>query len=108
MPDIASKFGDPRYAGWHYGDIFGTPDQLTADGNDLFALLAKAAARPDVPPVIHICGTEDYLWQDNVKMKEAFESIKWPGYIFESHPGAHGWDFWDKHIQTILKFFFCQ
>ena len=108
VTDIAAKFGDPRYESWQFEDIFGTPDQLAADGNDLFELLSKATSQPATPPVIHICGTEDYLWQDNVKMKEAFENVKWPRYVFESHPGVHSWDFWDKHIQTILKFFFCQ
>lgn len=108
VTDIAAKFGDPRYAGWDFEDIFGSPEQLAADGNDLFELLKKLPSAPKVPRFIQICGTEDYLWQDNLKLKDAFEASGIPGYIFESHPGIHSWDFWDQYIQTILKFFFCQ
>lgn len=106
VTDIAAKFGDPAYAGWQFEDIFGTPADLAADGNDLFALLDKAAAAPQKPKVMQICGTEDYLWADNLKLKKAFEDSLWPEYHFESHPGVHSWDFWDQHIQAILKFFF--
>ena len=108
VTDIAGKFGNPRYQHWGFEDIFGSPEAVKADGNDLFELLPHSAARPKLPPVIQICGTEDYLWEDNLKLKAAFETLRWPGYVFESHPGVHSWDFWDKHIQTILKFFFAR
>ena len=108
VTDIAAKFGDPRYAGWQFENIFGSPDELAADGNDLFVALKQASAASEKPRIIQICGTEDYLWEDNLKLKAAFEEINWPGYHFESHPGVHSWDFWDVYIQTILKYFFCQ
>jgi putative lysine transport system ATP-binding protein len=108
VTDIAAKFGDPRYAGWQFEDIFGSPELLASDGNDLFASLDKSAKLTTKPRIIQICGTEDYLWQDNLKLKEAFEKNNYSDYVFESHPGAHSWDFWDLYIQTILKFFFQQ
>ena len=108
VTDIAAKFGDPRYAGWQFEDIFGAPELLASDGNDLFASLDKSAKLTTKPRIIQICGTEDYLWQDNLKLKEAFEKNNYSDYVFESHPGAHSWDFWDLYIQTILKFFFQQ
>ena len=106
VTDIAAKFGDPRYAGWQFEDIFGSPELLAADGNDLFASLDKTAKVPQKPRIIQICGTEDYLWQDNLKLKDAFEKNNYPDYVFESHPGVHSWDFWDVYIQDIIKFFF--
>lgn len=106
VTDIAAKFGDPRYAGWQFEDIFGSPELLAADGNDLFSALDKAVQAPQKPRIIQICGTEDYLWQDNLKLKGAFEKNNYPDYVFESHPGVHSWDFWDVYIQDILKFFF--
>ena len=108
VTDIASKFGESRYAGWQFENIFGSPEELAADGNDLFAALEKAASASVKPRIIQICGTEDYLWEDNLKLKAAFEKAQWPEYHFESHPGVHSWDFWDVYIQTILKYFFCQ
>jgi S-formylglutathione hydrolase FrmB len=106
VTDIAAKFDDPRYAGWQFEDIFGSPELLAADGNDLFASLDKTAKAPQKPRIIQICGTEDYLWQDNLKLKDAFKKNNYPDYVFESHPGVHSWDFWDVYIQDILKFFF--
>ena len=106
VTDIAAKFGESRYNGWSFEEIFGSPDQLAADGNDLFDLLKKASSAPAKPRIIQICGTEDYLWEDNLKLKAAFEEAKWNDYHFESHPGIHSWVFWDQYIQTILKFFF--
>jgi putative lysine transport system ATP-binding protein len=55
---------------------------------------------------MQICGTEDYLWEDNLKLKKAFEDARVEHYCFESHPGSHNWGFWDQYIQTILKYFF--
>ena len=106
VTDIAAKFGDPRYAGWNFEDIFGSPDRLAADGNDLFELLKKAAESGKMPRFMQICGTEDYLWEDNLKLKKAFEDARVEHYCFESHPGSHNWGFWDQYIQTILKYFF--
>jgi len=106
VTDIAAKFDDPRYKTWQFDDIFGSPEQLAADGNDLFDSLKKAASAPVKPRIIQICGTEDYLWQDNVKMRDAFQAANWPEYRFESHPGCHSWEFWDTYIKTILTFFF--
>lgn len=106
VTDIKAKFGDPRYANWQFEDIFGSPEELEKDGNDIFALLKKAAGSTKVPRLIQLCGTEDYLWEDNLKLKAAFEAASWNGYRFESHPGAHNWEFWDLYVKTILKFFF--
>ena len=58
------------------------------------------------PRIIQICGTEDYLWQDNVKMRDAFQAANWPENRFESHPGCHSWEFWDTYIKTVLTLFF--
>ena len=108
VTDIISKFGDPRYQGWQFENIFGSPEEVISKGNDLFTALDKTACQAVKPRIIQICGTEDYLWQDNLKLKSAFEKNSYPDYVFESHPGIHSWDFWDVHIQTILKFFFHQ
>ena len=105
---IIAKFGDPRYQGWQFENIFGSPEEVISGGNDLFTALDKTAREAVKPRIIQICGTEDYLWEDNLKLKSAFEKNSYPDYVFESHPGVHSWDFWDIHIQTILKFFFHQ
>ena len=106
VTDIAVKFDDPLYTGWQFDEIFGSPEALAGDGNDLFASLKKAAAGTLKPRIIHICGTEDYLYPENIRMRDAFRAADWPEYRYEEHPGAHSWAFWDQYILTILDFFF--
>lgn len=41
------------------------------------------------------CGTEDWLWSDNLKFKKLMlgHGLK---LTFEQWPGVHNWDFWDE------------
>jgi S-formylglutathione hydrolase FrmB len=59
---------------------------------------------PEKRPALYFdCGTDDYLYRDNVAFHAHLNAI---GYQHEytQHPGAHSWDYWDKHIQTALAF----
>ena len=51
------------------------------------------------------CGTEDFLWKENVRFKEHLEKLKIP-FTWKERPGTHGWDFWDVCIQNFLRFAF--
>jgi S-formylglutathione hydrolase FrmB len=50
-----------------------------------------------------VCGTEDFLYEDNKSFHEYLlkENVSHT-YVEES--GVHNWDFWDKHIKTTLDF----
>ena len=47
-------------------------------------------------------GLQDFLLDGNVRLKEKFESLDYD-YTYIDGPGGHGWAFWDKHIQYVLK-----
>jgi S-formylglutathione hydrolase FrmB len=51
------------------------------------------------------CGTEDFLYQDNVKFRKAIEKMDFD-FKYEESPGDHSWGYWDLKIQTVLKFIF--
>ena len=66
--------------------------------NDLFHLIAQAK---EPPPLYLCCGTDDVVYDDNVRFVEA---CRRHGVTLESQlgPGAHEWGYWDAKIQDVL------
>lgn len=93
-----------RYNTPEMKNIFGDKDRVIQEGNDLFALAEKTAKMANPPKIMSICGTEDFLYDDNAKFRDFMKSIKYPGYIYHEGPGTHNWGFWDQWIQLGLKF----
>ena len=83
-------------------DIFGPVDQLRGSDNDLFAVAERLSRRPEAMPRVYMwCGTEDFLYQSNVRMRDHLRAL---GYdlTYEESPGDHQWKYWDEKIQTVL------
>ncbi|THF74061.1 alpha/beta hydrolase [Cohnella fermenti] len=84
--------------------IFGDrPVEGTAD--DLFELLRRRPQEAKLPELYQVCGTEDFLYEGNVRFRDAIQASGYPGYRYEEEPGEHNWEFWDKHIQNALALF---
>ncbi len=81
--------------------IFGSKERIAANGDDLFALAEKAQPRPRV---LQVCGTEDFLYPQNLRFRDHLRGLGYPGFEFIEESGAHTWDFWDRHIQYGLEF----
>lgn len=82
--------------------IFGSAGQLKGSDNDLLALAKKRAReKKNLPRLYAWCGTEDFLYQDNLR---AWERVKDLGYDLtcEESPGDHQWKYWDAKIQDVL------
>ncbi len=82
--------------------VFGGRD-IEGTENDTLWLLEKAAASEGPKPLLYqCCGTEDFLYEGNVKFKELADRT---GYevttVFDE--GDHNWEYWDAHIQDVLK-----
>jgi S-formylglutathione hydrolase FrmB len=84
--------------------IFGDPSAIP-ESSDLFALVEKVAAKAKKPRVFMTCGTEDFLHESNIKMRDAIKKTKAFDLKFEEWPGVHEWGFWDISIQKMLKHF---
>ncbi len=68
--------------------------------NDLLALAVAA----DPKPAMRIdVGTEDFLLDQNRGMHKLFSEA---GIVheYEEFPGAHTWEYWDKHVQEAIAF----
>ena len=81
--------------------IFG--EELVVPENDDLFYLAEECDKKELKPRIYMAvGTEDFLYEDNVLLKEKFESLNYDFSYFESE-GAHTWEFWDYHIEKVLE-----
>ena len=82
-------------------DSFGDPKKLSGSKYDLFALYDQDVKGGCVPKLYQAVGTEDFLYQSNLHVKEVLEA-KHADLIYKEDKGGHDWNFWDKYIQDIL------
>lgn len=71
---------------------------------DPIVLVRKCATNPNRPRLIQLCGTEDFLYEDNQRFKQIAEEAGY-GHTYMEGPGEHEWPFWDKAIQRVFQFF---
>ncbi len=84
-------------------DIFGDPRKLAGGPNDLFAMAARLRrAGERLPRLFLCCGEQDFLWEDNVRLKSHLEKLGVP-FTWRQGPGSHEWSYWDAEIQNVLK-----
>lgn len=82
--------------------IFGPIDSLVGSPNDLFPLAQRLSKqRVPRPQLYQWCGTEDFLYADNVRFHEHAKALGL-GILYEEGPGGHTWDCWDAQIQRVL------
>jgi putative tributyrin esterase len=83
-------------------EMFGADPRGT--DHDLLKLAADASKpRAILPKLLIDCGTDDFLISDNREFHAKLESM---GIEHEYHefPGAHDWDYWDRHVQEAIAF----
>ena len=83
--------------------FFGCEEELKGSDNDLFALAERLAAGKKKRPRLYAwCGTEDFLYEDNLR---AWEHMRKLGYDLtcEESEGDHQWKYWDAKIQDVLR-----
>ncbi|MFF5174487.1 alpha/beta hydrolase [Micromonospora sp. NPDC000089] len=77
---------------WDDRPVSGTDD-------DTVALVRRAGG--DTPPLYVACGTEDFLYDDNLRFVEAARGQGVP-VTADFSPGDHDWAYWDAKIQDVL------
>ncbi len=84
-------------------NIFGTEEEFEGSENDLFACAKrlKDSGKP-LCDIFQWCGTEDFLYEQNVDFRNYMQSIDYPVTYTES-PGVHAWEYWDEQIQNVLR-----
>jgi S-formylglutathione hydrolase FrmB len=83
--------------------IFGTVDEFKGSENDLFHVATRLAkSKQPQPAIFQCCGTEDFLYQGNIKFRDHLKKLKM-NLHYQEAPGDHNWGFWDTYIQDVLK-----
>lgn len=80
--------------------IFGNAKELSGTDADLFHL-AKCLPRGKAPAFYQCCGTEDFLYQDNLRFRDHARSLNL-SLTYDEGPGSHEWGYWDTMIQKVL------
>lgn len=79
-------------------------EELAGSEHDLFALAEKARQNGTPLPTLYLwCGTEDHLIEINRKFHSELERLH-IAHCYEESEGDHSWKYWDKHIQSGLKY----
>lgn len=86
-----------------YEIIFGENAKIKGTNCDLFYLAEKVAASKEPKPMLfQCCGTEDFLYEDNIRFRDFCRKLPLE-YTYEEEPGDHNWGYWDMKIQSVLK-----
>jgi S-formylglutathione hydrolase FrmB len=83
--------------------VYGEMSRDADGGNDLFAAAERLAQDPDRPRLYQYCGTEDFLYQSNLRFRDHLRALGYRHTYAES-PGGHEWRLWDRYIEQFLKF----
>ncbi|MBM7570772.1 alpha/beta hydrolase [Aquibacillus albus] len=98
--DIVSRINKPEREETFrlvYGD-----EDVAGTEHDLFSLIEKTDKNEQKPVLYQCCGTEDFLYDDNIRFKEFCEKSNYD-LTTDFSPGEHEWGYWDKTIQDVLS-----
>lgn len=100
LPSWMKDSADDR----NWKSVFGDNPDITDTGSDLKWLSArKKEDGAKLPALYQCCGTDDFLYQDNLTFKEHLSRLQIP-FSYEEDPGfEHTWEYWDLKIQHYLK-----
>ena len=104
---VKVKKNDPANKAWieEMRTVFGDLSKVPGSKHDLFALARKAAKAPVKPRLYQCCGTEDDLYADNLRFRDAISRLPLD-LTYEEGSGEHNWAYWDKKIQNVLAWMF--
>ncbi|WP_025678666.1 alpha/beta hydrolase [Paenibacillus massiliensis] len=81
--------------------IFG-PESVEGSEHDLLELLSRLQQSNAPRPMLYqCCGTEDFLYRENLSFREACQRTNIP-LTYEEGPSGHDWGYWDQQIQRVL------
>lgn len=86
--------------------VFGGAESITQEPHDLLKTVDRMGSAPDLrracPKLFQACGTEDYLYTDNIRFRDRALMARLP-LSYAEGPGTHEWGYWDARIQEVLQ-----
>ncbi|NLF28123.1 MAG: esterase family protein [Clostridiales bacterium] len=85
-------------------DAFGPAERIPGSFDDLFQAAEEARDSEFRPDVYMWCGTGDFLYYQNARMRDHLRGL---GYSlrYEESEGDHQWLYWDRKIRDALDWF---
>jgi S-formylglutathione hydrolase FrmB len=83
-----------------FSAVFDALEKVPTSGNDLIHQIQTLKTVPDTEFYVS-CGTDDYLYQDSVRFRDA-AAEKGLYLTYEESGGDHNWAYWDAAIQKVL------
>lgn len=77
--------------------------KLAGSRHDIRRLIDECNAKKQQPPVFMSCGTEDFLYADNVAFAK-YVGQKGYDVTWTDGPGAHDWNVWNRDIAGFIGF----
>jgi putative tributyrin esterase len=93
--DLASRFPADQVTERVFGD-----GPVAGTGDDLLWLVDQADVAA-LPRLYLACGTDDFLYDENVRFRDACRAKGVPLTV-DFGPGDHEWGYWDTKIQEVL------
>lgn len=105
--EVVKGHDDPNDEAWHaqMRNVFGDLRKVPGSNHDLFTLAEQVAKGPVKPRLYQCCGTEDFLYADNLRFRDGVRKLPLD-LTYEEGPGEHVWAYWDKMIQNVLAWMF--
>ncbi len=72
--------------------------------HDLRRLVRDLDGAPDRPRIIHRCGDNDFMLDEN-RAFAAFMKERPIEYDYREEPGGHEWELWDKWVKEFIENF---
>jgi putative tributyrin esterase len=101
--EVVKGHGDPNAYIWleSMRNIFGELEKVPGSPHDLFTLAEKVSQSVRKPRLFQYCGTDDFLYQDNLRFRDFIRPLGFD-YTYTETPGDHTWVHWDSMIQNVL------
>jgi putative tributyrin esterase len=98
---------DPANKAWQaeMRTVFGDLSKVPGSKHDLFTLAKKVSRGSVKPRLYQCCGTEDFLYDDNIRFRDFVGKLPLD-LTYEEGSGEHNWAYWDKMIQRVLEWMF--
>jgi putative tributyrin esterase len=83
-------------------NVISDPSDVPGSSLDLFALAEQIVPGQAIPKLYQCCGTEDFLYEDNIRFRDHVRALGLP-LEYEEEPGEHEWGYWDRKIARVLE-----
>lgn len=102
--DIAGRMNSREIPLKEFAAIWGENAVLENTKEDLFWLAKNLQGETIKPRIYQECGTEDFLYADNVRFRDFLQTLDFD-FHYEERPGEHNWPFWNVALPKALAFF---